>query len=545
MRDRLVVGVSVLLLSGLGSLAEELYPTLAVTRLNQNQPIIDYSSFAAVGIAGEADNIDGPCCVRVPDWVAEDDRADPTAQYYLYFANHHGDYIRMAWAATIEGPWTLFNCGSNDDARVAGDGVFDLGTTDEVHYTSDGGIRVYDHIASPDVVVDHTNQQFLLYFHGKTEGTTEGDNYFDTGVQKTIVATSASGLNFNLPTGTANVTGGVGGGETGYGLKNAILGNAYFRTFEYEGNLYAFSNYGPLWKAPNAATPWYTTNTTVDVWEEIEWASNDATTKDNNTGVLSGGGNPVWDDLYQNYETFGVGSVRSYAGFGGQTGPSGGNAPRTGGPRHFATLMQDDGKTLEVWYTSRGEKPERIFRTTMDLSQSTWESWDTVVCDSNTVHQEMLRPELDWEGADQPLALSENGSEEDVNQLRDPYLFRDSDGKIYLFYTGEGEEAIGIALVHAADTDRDGLSDDDEAVAGTDPDNSNSVFRIENNFIVDSDFIQWGSITGRTYTVEYSTNLSSWISLDQGISATPPTNAQSIASAPDASPLFFRLSVEQ
>jgi hypothetical protein len=254
-------------------------------------------------------------------------------------------------------------------------------------------------------------------------------------------------------------------------------------------------------------------------------------------------GNPIYADLAVHYDQHPGQAPRYNAGYTGTSGDI--NVPRSGGPRHFATLMQDDGQTLEVWYTSRGEMPERIFRTTMDLSQGSWEGWDTVVSDTNTVHQEMLRPELDWEGADQPLALSENGSEEDVNQLRDPYLFRDLDGKIYLFYTGEGEEAIGIALVHAADTDRDGLSDDDEAVAGTDPDNSNSVFRIENNFIVDSDFIQWGSITGRTYTVEYSTNLSSWISLDQGISATPPTNAQSIASAPDASPLFFRLSVEQ
>lgn len=542
MRARVLFTIVVLLMQLISdSLATPLYPTLEVTRLNSNQPIIDLTSFSTLSIAGDGDNIGGPSCVRIPDWVPTEERAHPSAMYYLYFSNHHGDYIRMAWAAEIGGPWTLFNCGTANDARVAGRGVFDLGATEQIVFTSVNGIRLYDHIASPDVVVDHANQQFILYFHGKTEGTPAGDSFFDTKNQKTVVATSAFGLNFNLPSAINGVTGGVGGGETEHGLKNAILGNAYFRTFEYDGNLYAFSNYGPLWKAPSAATPWETTNTTIDVWTEVEWASNDATTKYTNTGVLSGGGNPIWDDLYQNYQIFGINSVRNYAGFGGQSGPENTNAPRTGAPRHFATLLQDDGKTLEVWYTSRGEMPERIFRTTMDLSQGTWETWDTVVCDTNTVHQEMLRPELDWEGADQPLALSKNGSEENANQLRDPYLFRDTDGQVYLFYSGEGEEAIGLALVHPKDTDSDGLSDDDETVAGTDPDNSNSVFRVVANEYT----LSWISAPGRTYGIEYSTNLTEWLPLQEDIASTPPTNQQSVASATNAPQTFFRLQVEQ
>ncbi len=528
MKDHIVLSMStVLLLCCLTSEAASLRPSLAVTRLNQSRAIIDEASFTALGITDEGDNIGGPSCVRVPDWVAVDDRADPTAQYYLYFSNHSGKYIRMAWAADIEGPWALFNCGTADDSRVAGSGVLDLGDTDEIEFTAADGIQVNGHIASPDVIVDHTNQQFILYFHGPTTGTTAGDNYFDTGTQKTLAATSASGLNFNLPTDTADVSGGVGGGETGHGLKNAILGNAYFRTFEYDGSLYAFSNYGPIWKAPNAETPWETTNTTVDVWTE---------------GPVEE--NPVYADLAARYDLFPGGQApRYYAGYTGDYGTI--TMPRKGGPRHFATLMQDDGKTLEVWYTSRGDMPERIFRTTMDLSQGTWETWDTVVSDTNTVHQEMLRPELDWEGADQPLDYSRNGSETDVNQLRDPYLFRDADGQIYLFYSGEGEEAIGVAQVHPLDTDSDGMSDDDEQVAGTDAEDSSSVFRVEASFSSDPDSIRWISAAGRTYQIDYSTNMISWIPLYQDIAASPPTNQHSIASAPDEGHIFFRLQVQQ
>ena len=33
------------------------------------------------------------------------------------------------------------------------------------------------------------------------------------------------------------------------------------------------------------------------------------------------------------------------------------------------------------------------------------------------------------------------------NQLRDPYVFVDIDKKMYLLYTGSGEQAIGIATL--------------------------------------------------------------------------------------------------
>lgn len=47
------------------------------------------------------DNIQGPSLVRVPDWVQQ-----PLGRYYLYFADHKGDSIRMAYADELGGPWT-------------------------------------------------------------------------------------------------------------------------------------------------------------------------------------------------------------------------------------------------------------------------------------------------------------------------------------------------------------------------------------------------------------------------------------------------------
>ena len=223
--------------------------------------ILYQSSTSNLGVADEGSNINGPSVIRIPEWLADQDKAHPDAVYYMYFGHHGGKYIRLAWAANIEGPWTIFNTGTNDDPRVNGRGVLDLGSTDKIEFS--GGAKVNGHIASPDVVIDNENEQFILYFHGPANSSTDGDKHFDTWYQKTLVASSKTGLNFNCSDNTA-VNGGVGGGEEGHGVKNSILGNAYFRTFSYDNELYAFSNYGPIWKAPNTTTPWNESNPKAD-----------------------------------------------------------------------------------------------------------------------------------------------------------------------------------------------------------------------------------------------------------------------------------------
>lgn len=61
---------------------------------------------------------------------------------------------------------------------------------------------------------------------------------------------------------------------------------------------------------------------------------------------------------------------------------------------------------------------------------------------------ELMRPELPWEGSEL-LELSSIRGEMDLagNELRDPFVFTDSDGQRYLYYAGSGEQAIGVALL--------------------------------------------------------------------------------------------------
>src|SRR5215217_6044065 len=52
-------------------------------------------------------NICDPSLIRVPDWLEE-----PLGKYYLYFADHKGGYIRLAYADRLEGPWAVYRAGT-------------------------------------------------------------------------------------------------------------------------------------------------------------------------------------------------------------------------------------------------------------------------------------------------------------------------------------------------------------------------------------------------------------------------------------------------
>jgi hypothetical protein len=63
-----------------------------------------------------------------------------------------------------------------------------------------------------------------------------------------------------------------------------------------------------------------------------------------------------------------------------------------------------------------------------------------------TAPVDLLRPELYWEGSALPVMPSLRGELHNAAQeLRDPYVFRDIDGQLYLYYVGGGEKAIGVA----------------------------------------------------------------------------------------------------
>lgn len=387
----------VLSLSCLGLAEEEDLMPYTVTRLNDGKPIISAAMFEALGAKErEGENINGPCVIRLPEWLKAEDRAHPDANYYLYFGHHGGLYIRMAWAAYIEGPWTLYRVG--DGVKPGSRGVLDFVNKKNVLKLGHG-VEMSRHLASPDVILDHENQEFRLLFHAPTNlkgpkdlpgfrvamGQTKDD-------QRTFSATSRDGLNFNRL---------EDGGQEGHRILPVSLGISYFRTFEAHGRLHAFSNRAVMYRPPVGADPYVPGDGfdfSEDYWEK----------------------EPAPEMLFK--------WLRQ----------------ATGGaePRHAGSIPREDG--MRVFFTQVYGEPERILAVDVKFNGSSdWKKW--------TIEQEkpfeILRPELAWEGVEQQVIRSENGPARQLDHsMRDPFPFQDK-GKLYLFYAGGGEQGIGLVLL--------------------------------------------------------------------------------------------------
>lgn len=191
-------------------------------------PIIDASSHPSLG-----HNIQGPSLIRVPDWVP-----DPLGRYYLYFADHKGSYIRLAYADDLTGPWTVHEPGSLRlaDSRFPTENLT-IDAETEARYRAayekalgaEMPLNVIDdlvvaHIASPDVHVDDERREIVMYFHGLV----------DVSDQQTRVAVSADGRSFTaLP---------------------ELLGPSYFRCFRHGDWWYALAMPGVLLRSRDGRT---------------------------------------------------------------------------------------------------------------------------------------------------------------------------------------------------------------------------------------------------------------------------------------------------
>ncbi len=187
-----------------------------------NAPIITPDLHPSIGV-----NIQGPSLIRVPEWVA-----DPLGAYYLYFADHKGLYIRLAYADDLLGPWTIHAPGSLQIAdshfltappEVAPDVAARLRASQErrgVPMSHDGLFEATTpHIASPDVHVDDANRRIVMYFHGLDGVST----------QVTRVATSLDGIHFEA--------------------RAERLGRTYMRVFGHDGYTYAMSMPGQFYRS--------------------------------------------------------------------------------------------------------------------------------------------------------------------------------------------------------------------------------------------------------------------------------------------------------
>jgi hypothetical protein len=113
------------------------------------------------------------------------------------------------------------------------------------------------------------------------------------------------------------------------------------------------------------------------------------------------------------------------------------------GVRHTAVWIDREVKRLYVFHSLVGIKnvPEHLHVSSVDL-RVPWTEWKF------SEPRSLLKPELDWEGANLPVKTSSYGAaREPVHELRDPAIYEE-DGRLYLLYSVAGEKGIAIARLH-------------------------------------------------------------------------------------------------
>ena len=200
------------------AMASKLSAQYTFERLPEN-PVITPEMFVDAGYAAKGANINGPSLIRIPAAVPSNERADPSANYYLYFADHSGDEIKMAWASEVAGPYTLY-APNNGVLSINRPNTFNINGDKVVPATSTLGFG--NHIASPDVHWDAENSRFIMFFHG-FEFVRLGNGVWDKTDQKTFIASSADGLDFNDS------------------FAPRTVGPSYMRVFDWNGGRYASS----------------------------------------------------------------------------------------------------------------------------------------------------------------------------------------------------------------------------------------------------------------------------------------------------------------
>jgi hypothetical protein len=164
------------------------------------------------------DNINGPSLMKVPDWIQ-----NPLGKYYLYFANHQGRYIRLAYSNQVMGPYHIHVPGVLPITQ-SGFPSQPLKLDEITNESILGYIEKYNaeimlpffppHVASPDVHIHEDTKEIWMYYHGQIKN----------GDQLTKVAKSKDGLSFTP--------------EPDY------LGQNYFRVFLHKDYYYALSHAG-------------------------------------------------------------------------------------------------------------------------------------------------------------------------------------------------------------------------------------------------------------------------------------------------------------
>ena len=112
--------------------------------------------------------------IKVPDWVD-----NPLGKYYLYFADHRGTYIRMAYADEV----TAHGLSTRREHLNWKTHSFPPPARPARWHRRIAAL--YPHIASPDVLVREDLRQIVMYYHGRGVGR-----------QFTRAAVSSDGIRF-------------------------------------------------------------------------------------------------------------------------------------------------------------------------------------------------------------------------------------------------------------------------------------------------------------------------------------------------------------
>lgn len=377
-------------------------------------------------IASEGNDTAFPSVIRVPSWIATQDRPDPAANYYMYYGNHSGHYIRMKWAEALDGPWTEYDLGGTFNG-INRRGVFDS--------EADVTRETFDHMSAPDVHVDDVNQRIVMYYHGQNQpSTTTSGGTRVPRKHESFVTTSGTGLNFNDPLHA--------GGESEHGpvtvtvddiTRDIWIGEDYQRAFQKGEDWYSVGKRAIINASPDP----------VDLWMPLAgdpfgeaWARED-TPSDLWTNDADPGGQ---DDYHSPGATFLASS--EFANHPRNPIPgsrvlSNGNDERL---NHVSVnLVAPD--ALEVFFYVReanSSEPDRyddIYRIVLDISDSDFQNWE-IARDSEG--QAMFDVVLTAEELYEAVELT-HGSGFDPNEFADPislgdtYIFVDDDDSKYLF----------------------------------------------------------------------------------------------------------------
>lgn len=197
--------------------AREDLARVSAIRLKQN-PLIAVDTSPSLG-----DNVNGPSIIRVPAWIPH-----PLGRYYAYFGHHKGQFIRLAYADAITGPWAVYTPGVEPVSETA----FYRPQPDPPDGPAD---QFYTHVASPEIYVDDTRKRLVMWTHG---WWTDGQRWPVDGAEARAWARRNGYGQF---TQSSVSTDGLH-----FALQPAITKVSYLRVFPFDGYLYGMARLGQL-----------------------------------------------------------------------------------------------------------------------------------------------------------------------------------------------------------------------------------------------------------------------------------------------------------